>query len=199
MKNQSTALRVILTCAFLISGTVEAAPVATTDESVEASRAPRAVNLSGGTASAGKSNAREESKTIDLLIDLQDKAASRAPDSRNNSALSEGRPARATSSGSGAEQVNKAAAAYFGVPVAATARSAQNSERTDSEPSSNRSQMAVGAKGAQTPAADSTGLGWLPRGLLFWVREHRYEILAGVFGTLVLMWVGSAALARRHH
>ena len=199
MKNQSTVLRVILTCAFLISGTLGAAPVATTDESVEASRAPRAVSLSGGTASAGKSSTREESKTIDLLIDLQDKAASKAPDSRNSSALPEGRPARATSAGSDAGQVNKAAAAYFGVPVAATARSAQNTERTDSEPSSIRSQMAVNAKGAQTPAAGSTGFGWLPRGLLFWVREHRYEILAAVFGTLALMWVGSAALARRRH
>ena len=113
--------------------------------------------------------------------------------------MSEGRPVRATTSGSDVGQANKAAAAYFGVPAAAQARSAQSAERTDSDPADVRPQMAGGAKGAQTPAAESTGLGWLPRGLLSWVREHRYEILAAVFCTLALMWVGSAAVARRRH
>lgn len=197
MNNQSTALQVILTLGLLACCAAQAAPVATTDESLEGARAPRAVNLSGGTTSVGKSVAREESRTIDLLIDLQDKAASKGPEGRSTGALSEGRPTRPTSPGSDVGPANKAAAAYFGVPAAAQARNAQSTERTESDSSGIRSQKASGATSAQSSTAESAGLGWMPRGLLLWVREHRYEILAAVFGTLALMWVGSAALARR--
>lgn len=197
MKQTCGGTRVLQSCMALICIVAHAAPVAPTEDAIDASRAARAVTLSGGTATGSKSAARDESKTIDLLIDLQDRTAPKGDERRG---LPEGRTARPTiGSGPGADTANTAAAAYFGVPAAAQGAKAQDTGRAEPDPSARRPTTAGGPQGSKPPTTESGLSAWLPRELLSWIRDHRYEVLAAALGTFALVWIFSAALVQRRH
>lgn len=169
----------------LICITAHAAPVAPTEDITDASRAARTANLSGGTSSSSKSAAREESRTIDLLIDLQDRATPKGSEARG---LPEGRAARrATGSVTGSAATNTAAAAYFGMPAAAQGATAQDNGRAEPDPSGRRPATSGGPQGGKPPNPESGLSAWLPRELLSWVRDHRYEVLGAALGTFALV------------
>lgn len=198
MKNINRLLHAGLACLTLSCASAQAAPVATAEDTTDSARAPRSATLSGGTSSAGKTITREESKTIDLLIDLQDKPANKGSAGRNESALSDSRVTRSgTGSGTGATPSNAAAAAYFGVPAAAQNRKTSESEGANSDPGAQRQAAAGSSAGAKPQAADSGFSSWLPRDLFRWIRDNRFEFLAAVLGTFALVWLGSAAFVRQ--
>lgn len=191
------------TCAMAISFHAASAPVTPADEALDA-RAPG--TASPGTIGAyrdgGKSARREDAKTIDLLIELQDKGGN-APVGLNHatSTVEEARAAAAKrGTAAAAAPSGPDAAVFFGVksvPGGATA-SVEGSTADWKPPVATRTDGTAGAaKGERAAASESWLLSLLPRGLFLWLRENRYLVLGGALAAACAAWVASAAMSQR--
>jgi hypothetical protein len=204
MKNSKHVSRLaVVASALVLACDVSGAPVTPTDESIDA----KSTSTSGhGTVGAyregSKSTRREDAKTIDLLIELQDKGGN-APVGLNHatSTVDEARAAatkRATANKAAAHGPD--AGAFFAVkpPVGGTATSTGAANSDWKPPESGRAGNADGsAKGDRSAASESWLLGLLPRELFRWARENRYLVLGGALAAACVGWVASAALSQR--
>lgn len=186
----------------IFSSSARSAPVTPGDESLDA-RTPSSTSQAAPNAyrEGSKSSRREDAKTIDLLIEMQDKGGNAPVTERHaTSTIEEARSAAKRATGSAGTAAGTDAAAFFSVktPPAGATNSAGGAE-AEWKPSSaaRASTSGGGAKAEQAPASGSWLRSLVPRQLFLWVRENRYTVLVGALAVALAVWLASAALAQR--
>lgn len=185
-----TSLRPCLAAALMACGVAWSAPVGTDDPSP--ATAP-ATGLAAGGIDAAPATVPGTAQTVDLLIQMQPRAAGAEFDERTRKAV---RPIDA-----GAQPVLPAAAAMppsalFGAGADPAAARGLDASTAPGGPAPSARMAGMPAPQARSAAVDD-GKVPLPAELVRFVREHREQVVIGSVLLLALVWGGSIVRSNR--